>query len=62
MLLLNSNGIINRLICKNCNYKFFEKNRDKLFCSKECRLSYELKYGPYLKIKLVYNKFKKKIN
>ena len=50
MLLLNSNGIINRLICKNCNYKFFEKkNRDKLFCSKECRLSYELKYGPYLK-------------
>ena len=50
MLVLNSEGIIKRLICKNCNLKFFEKkNGDKSFCSKECHLSYELKYGSYLK-------------
>ena len=56
MLVLNSNGIINRLICKNCNYKFFEKkNRDKLFCSKDCRSSFKFTNRIYRKKKIIIN-------
>ena len=56
MLVLNSEGIINRLICKNCNLKFFERVYcDKLFCSKDCRSSFKFKNRIYRKKKIIIN-------
>lgn len=55
MLVLSSEGIIKRLICRNCELKFFERVYcDKLFCSKDCRSSFEIRNKRYKTIKKNY--------
>ncbi len=52
---IEKDGILTRLICKNCNYMYFDKKYgDKIFCTKDCFSSYHLKYSKK-KMKLIYN-------
>ena len=53
MLFMKDNILI-RIKCLNCKYNYFKrKNKSNIFCSKDCRSSYNIKYYNLKKPKLL---------